>query len=121
MKQTVIGSYRLGPHAVQLVLREDDGGEFYLVPESGHAPRIKVGADHKDWGEMVSVLHHEAMELAMTMTGVRYQPAPDFANDHGAYLFVMTHAQFSEAGARTGRFLSDCLPDLARAWKKWRK
>lgn len=123
MKQVIVGSYQLGPQSVQLVLREGIGGEFYTVPKVGSTPRIKVGyGDPGDgWYRVVEVLHHEAMELAMTLAGVRFAPAPDFGNENGSYLFVMTHTQFSEVGARTGQFLAASLPDLGRAWGKWRK
>lgn len=121
MKASRVGSYGLGPQSVDLYLREDDGGEFYVIPEAGKTPRIVVGADYDSWYRVVEVAHHEAMELAMTMIGARYQPAPDNGNDHGSYVFVMTHAQFSEASARTAQFLAASLPDLSRAWAKWRK
>lgn len=120
MNQRIIGSYELGHQSVQLVIRDGSGGEFYTVPEIGSTPRIKVGGD-VTWFRAVETLHHEAMELAMTMVGVRYAPAPDNGCDAGNYLFCMSHAQFSEASARTGQYMAACLPDLSRAWTKWRK
>jgi hypothetical protein len=121
MKQRIVGHYELGHQSVQLVLREGDGGEFYTVPERGKVPRIKVGADYTNWFRVVEVLHHEAMELALVMVGCRFQPAPDNGCDHTGYVFHMTHAQFSEASARTGQFMAAALPDLSRAWTKWGK
>ncbi len=121
MKQVIIGHYSLGPQQVHLVLREGDGGEFYSQPADGEVPRIKVGADYKSWSSVVRVLHHEAMEFAMTQTRVRYSPSPDYSCGHDGYVFIMTHPQFSEVGARVGEFLADCLPDVSRAWSRWQK
>jgi hypothetical protein len=120
MKRT-IGHYELGHQSVQLILRDGDGGEFYTVPGSGKTPLIAVGGDYDNWFRVVEVLHHEAMELALTMCGCRYNPAPDNGGDHTGYMFFMSHAQFSDASARTGQFMAASLPDMARAWGKWRK
>lgn len=119
-RQKIVGNYELGHQSVQLVLRDGNGGEFYTVPEVGSTPRIKVGADGK-WFRVVEILHHEAMELAMTMVGVRFCPAPDNGMDNGGYLFVMNHTQFAEASARTAQFMAACLPDLARAYRRFKK
>lgn len=121
MKQEIVGVYPCGPEYVQLVLREGDGGEFWTMPEKGHICRIKVGADYDQWWRIVDVLMHEAMELAMMRICCRYEPAPDHSRDCGSYSFVMTHAQFSNANARAAMFVAAALPDLAKAWKKWRR
>lgn len=121
MKQKIVGVYRCGPEDVQLVLREGDGGSFFTVPEKGHICRIKVGADEGRWPMVVTTLMHEAMELTMMRAGCRYTPSPDFGEDNGSYTFVMTHTQFSEASARAAMFVAAAMPDLRKAWKKWRK
>lgn len=121
MKQTIVGSYYLGPESVQLVLREGTGGEFWSAPEKGACARIKVGADCSQWSRVVEVLLHEAMELAMMRIGARFEPAPDYAAGHDSYLFMMDHPKFTEAAARAGGMMADSLPDLAKAWNKWRK
>ena len=120
MKQVVVGVYGLGADQVELVLREDTGGEFYVQPEKGKIPRIKVGADHEEWGRIVAVLLHEAFELALHRSQCRFLGSDDMGRDHSEYLFVMRHYQFSDACAKAGYFLSDALPDLSGAWKKWK-
>lgn len=120
MKQTIVGVYSMGLSQVQIVLREGNGGEFYFNPEAGAVPRIKVGAELQ-WAEVVGNLLHEALEMQMTALSCRFNPAPDYARDHSSYLFVMTHPQFSESCARTAEFITAALPDLARAWKKWKR
>lgn len=121
MKQKIIGVYPCGAEWVQLVLREGDGGEFYTMPEPGHIARIKVGADSGKWRDVVAVCLHEITEFAMTRAGLRFTPAPDYGQDNGSHVFVMTHTQFSEANARAAMFVAAALPDLAKAWKGWGK
>ncbi len=121
MRQVIVGTYCCGHAQAQLVLREGDGAEFYLVPEDGCVPRIKLGADRTSWSKMVSVLLHEIQELIMEQRHYRYTAAGDRAQDHGSYVFMLNHAQFSDLCACAGEYLTAALPDLATAWKKWRK
>ena len=102
-------------------MREEIGGEFIFIPEKGHIARIKIGADQEKWHQIVNVLLHEAQELAYQRIGGRWTPAYDMANDHAAYLFSLSHTQFTEATARVAEFVAGCLPDLEKAWKKWKK
>jgi hypothetical protein len=121
LKQVVVGHYNLGPESVQLVIREGTGGEFYANPGKGECARIKLGVDGGQWADVVCTLLHETMEMAMTRICCRFAPAPDYGQDHAGYLFVMNHPQFSEASARVGVFITSALPDLSRAYSKWRK
>lgn len=121
MKQKIIGVYPIGMSQVQLVLRGGTGGEYYVFPEKGSLARIKVGADQEQWRDVVGVLLHEAFEYTAMHLALRYAPAPDLSKDNGNYLFVMTHTQFSDVCARSGEFISCCLPDLGKAWDKWKK
>ena len=121
MKQRIVGIYNIGFEQAQLVLREGDGGEFYLCPDVGRVPQIAIGADQELWQDVVDVLVHEVVEFAMLREGCRYSPAPDHAKDHGSYLFVMTHSQFSSVAAKSGGYLTAALPDLAKAWDGWNK
>ncbi len=120
MKQRLIGVFRLGHEQIEVFAREGIGGEFYTCPEDGKLPRIKVGFD-LCWKDVVSVLHHEAMEFAMMRLECRFNPGSDFARDHSSYLFVMTHPQFSEAAARTAWFLADSLPRMGQVFRVWCK
>lgn len=122
MRQKIVGNYPLGPLNVQLVLREGTGGEFWTNPDEAGVPLIKVGADHEGgWTRVVEITLHEALELVMTLRGHRLIREPDYAHDSAGFLFVMDHSQFSEVTAQTGMFLGAALPDLNRAYKKWRK
>jgi hypothetical protein len=122
MKQIIVGVYPCGLDEIQLVLRDGTGGEFYFSPEKAHIPRIKVGADYgSDWRSVVGVLLHEIFEMQMTRSHCRLEPAPDYGRDHASYMFLMTHPMFSDVCARSGEFMSACLPDLATAWNQWGK
>lgn len=121
MKQKIVGTYFAGRMEVQLVFREDTGGEFYLCPEKGKLPRIQVGIKGDDWGEIVAVILHEITELIYTLENCRYKFSQDFSGDHAAYLFSMDHLQFSMCTARVADFLASALPDASAIWSKYNK
>ena len=121
MWQKIVNSYEMGYQAVQLVAREDLGGEYYLVPEPGHVPRIRVGIDYEYWREVVAVLLHEAMELAIDVHRAKYKQTNQIANDHGNYLFVMDHSQFTQVCAEVAEFVAFALPDLRKAYIERRR
>lgn len=120
MKQVIVGTYDCGLDQIELILREGTGGEFFFKPEDGKVPRVKVGADVDGWNDVVSILLHEVFEMQMTKSHCRFEPAPDYGRDHSSYLFLMNHPIFSDVTARVAGFLALCLPDLSRAWNKWR-
>lgn len=123
VKQKIVGIYYAGFEQFELVLREGDGAEFYAVPEHGEnkIPRIKIGADQGKWDDVIAVLLHEVQELIIFRLRGRYSPSDGISIDHAAYLFILTHPEFSELCKRTAEFISDALPDLAKAWKEWKK
>ena len=118
-RQIVVGTFYIGREQCQLVLRDGNGAEFYLTPEDGALPRIKVGADDADWAGLVSRLLHEAMEFAIERARCRFERCAN--TDQGGYVFVLDHAAFTECCERVGEFIACALPSLANSWKKWRK
>ena len=121
MKQKIVGIYYLGYEQVQLVLREGSGAEFYFCPEKGSIPRIKIGADQREWWHIVDTVLHEAFEFAMERRQCRYHATEDTSRDHSAYLFVLTHTQFSDNCSKVAEFISAAVPDLSKAWRQWNK
>ena len=121
MKQVVVGVYKIGSDQCQLVLREGTGGDFYSCPEKGSIPRIKVGADERQWDVVVGVLLHEAFEFVANRLQCRYDLTDDLGRDHASYLFVMRHPQFSDCCMKVAEFTSAALRDLAKAWRQWGK
>lgn len=119
MKQVIVGVYEIGWEQVQVVLREGTGGEFYSIPEKGSLARIKIGADYRNWNDVVAVLLHEASELMYDRLQCRYMATNHLAGDHTGYLFMANHAQFSDVCWKVGELAANCLPDLQKAWKRW--
>jgi len=119
IRQKIIGVYHLGYYAVELVLREGTGGEFYTTPEHGKIPRIKVGADYKDWSSVVTVLLHECFEFAMDTIQVRYKQTDHIEWSSDSFSFFMTHTQFADCCSKVAGFMTPALPDLAKEWNLW--
>lgn len=121
MKQQTVGTYYIGHEQIQVVLREGMGGEFFSCPERGSVPRMKIGADSCSWPYIVGTVLHEAFEFQMSMRSCRLEPADDLGRDHAQYIFLMKHPQYSDICARVGQFMADALPDISRAWSKWKR
>ncbi len=121
MRQVIVGAFSMCSEYCELVLREGKGGEFYFMPEEGHVPRIKAGADYDAWDSVVEVILHETMELALARLKCRFEAADDFGNDLHGYLFIAQHKEFSDACVRTAEFLVAALPAAKKAWLAWKK
>lgn len=121
MKQKVIGTYYIGRDEVELVLREGHGGEFYISPEKGKIPRIKVGAEYKEWRSIVDIVLHESLEYVMDKMYLRYEATHLSTRDMAGYSFIFNHCQLSEICARVSDFMTEALPALEKEWKKWER
>jgi len=119
--EIIIGHFDLGPESVLLVARDGFGGSLTTCQGDGKCGKISVGLDEKRWWQVVSTLFHEAMEYAMIKVGSRYSPSPDYSQDHGNYVFYMTHVQFAEASARVGMFVEYSIKKLEKQHKKRHK
>ena len=120
MKQKIVGSYYAGNESVQLVLREGDGGEFYLTPERGALARIKIGAD-TDWDCVFGVLFHEIFELLFERVNGRFYPSGDTSLSMGSFLFVVDHQVFGDICTRAAEFVGECVVDLKKEHSLWQK
>ncbi len=120
MKQLIVGTYEIGSDYVQIVLQEGNDGEGYIKPEWGKVMRVKIGCDG-DWHSAVAKLNHELWELLLLKLRLKYCPYSDYANDVCTGLFVFNHEQFADISARVGMCFADCLPDVSKAWKKWKR
>ena len=123
MKQKIVGTYPNWGGYIEVVLREGTMAEFYCNPDPDKhkPPRIVIGADSKSWSYTFASLLHEALELTIVQIRCRYELNDDSSGDNGNLMFIMSHTDFSEASHRTAIFLSECLPDFAKAWKEWHK
>lgn len=121
LKQVVIGKYCIGREYVEIVLREGTGADYWLMPEHGHIPRIKVGADVDRFDRLAASLLHELTELVYDRLSCRFDPTNDIGMDHSTYVFIVPHVVFSDACTRVAECLIECLPDIKNAWEKWHK
>ena len=123
MRQKIVGIYEAGWEQVEVVIMEGQSGEFYLIPEVGKnkVSRVKVGADHNTWHDVLDVLLHEIDEYVMSKMGFRFKPSNNLNNGHEDYVFMMTHTQFTEKNRRVSEFISGCSYDVHKAWKLWKK
>lgn len=122
-KPRKIGIYDLGAEAVELWIRPGTGAGFSTQSGSKQQrrpARITCGMDIEP-DEVVGNLIHEAKEFCDMRMGCRHVPDLDYARDAAAYTFIETHTQHSELCARVGFFLAECLPDLQKAHRQWRK
>jgi len=119
--QKILGNYSSILTDVQIVVRGGNGGEFWLRPEAGLCPRVKVGLDWQEWPECVSSLVHELMELFLTVRGYRYSKAPDIGNDHAGCVFHFNHEGLSECACFVSGIIAGALPDLSDAYKQRNK
>lgn len=111
-----IGKYYSGSVKLKLQIRDGVGGEYYNDP-----PTISVGADHNTWWLIVNTLLHEVLEYNLSKLDCRHQSTEHLGRDHGDYLFIMNHPQYTEAVARSADFIAACLPDLSKAWRKYHR
>jgi len=119
-REVFVGTYNAGMGDWKVVLRQGDSAEFHCAPELGSCPVITMGAD-VTWVKLLEYTVHEAFELAMLQMQCRFIPSFSPSNTNDAYLFIMSHQQFAECCAIVAQFLSQVVPDLANAYKKWNK
>lgn len=123
-----VGKYDFGNNVVGVLAEPGTGSASFCCsfanenPSAAH-PKVEglnyiiVGLQHRRWRGVMDVLLHEALELALTELGLRFEPCPNFNKSHAGYSFFMTHEQFSEATARAAGFVSQCQNDLCKIWK----
>ena len=70
---------------------------------------------------LLLTLLHEVNELALERLHCRYEHPYQMSSDMHAYLFVITHPQFSEMNGLAADFLANCWEDLGQVWREWSK
>jgi hypothetical protein len=113
-----VGVYALGYYHVRLfAVPESASGSVDLLPDNNGLTEVYVGIGCP-WAEAVSVLLHEAYEKTLIDLNTRYKPKPSYSGESSDYVFFMSHNQLSEAHDRVGEFITKCLPDFEKVWKK---
>lgn len=119
--QPFVGIYRCGVSNIELYgLTHDHGGCFYVQPDNKSMPRMKVGLAYDYWWEVVNVLMHESFEYLAVQRNLRMIPCGNHTNASDVYRFHLDHNDMTQLIADQAYFLTKCLPDLARVWKKHR-
>lgn len=121
MKKVFVGTYEFGYEHIRLYLRSGTGAETDLMPKDKGITVIEIGADRKEWRQIVGSLLHEAQEIPMQRLGYSYSAVSNLNQSTANCVFMMTHEQFDECCHRAGDLLARALPDLARAWTAWKK
>jgi len=121
MRQKIVGVYDLGWEQVQLVLTEGENGRYLYIPEKDSLPRMEIGGDVSSAGELIGIVLHEATEMSLDRLRVRHIVIGSMGGGNSDIRFFYDHGIHQDACARVGEFLAACLPDLAKAWKKWLK
>ncbi len=121
MEEKLVGNYLLGGMIVQIYCMDEWGGDFYNAPDKVSPPKIRVGFGSQEWDRVVTALLHEMMEFEMHKNGLRYDRSNDYSNDHGGYIFMMNHPQFSDICGRVAATLTSVLPVLAVEFRKYKE
>lgn len=121
MWQKRIGFYDGGTCSVELVAREGNGGEFWTRPGKGCAPRIKIGFDYEEFGDVLDILFHELMEFALTVRGHRYTQSPELSGDMGCFEFAFNHTELSECARMMSGVVFEAMPAMMNIHKARKK
>lgn len=117
MSDQLLGVYQLGFVNVKVFTQDhSNGGDFVSVPTNDMAHmHIGIGHRQNEWGKVVAVVMHEAMEyVTANQLQCRYAQDADFANNSADFFFLMNHQQYAEAVARTAHFMADVIPDISK-------
>jgi len=120
-RELFVGTYELCFEHVRLYLQPGTGANTDLLPPDKGVATVKIGADAEKWSRVVSALLHEAMEIPITRLGYSYCTTQSMNSSTANLRFMMEHEQFDECCHRAADFLTPALPDLAKAWKKWKE
>jgi len=119
MKQIVVGTFEIGYDRATVILRSGTGGNIIFSPEGNGVAHIFIGADFKQWRDVIGTLLHECMEFCMSKMECSYRPGNFISHDSANYHFVMNHMQFSECCCRSSELITPAIPVLAKAWNRW--
>jgi len=111
-----VGVYKLGSARMELSLREGTGADTNLS-----TGKMQIGADERGWNDIVISLLHEVQEVCMNQMDCAYRHYSYYGLSGSNFSFILTHEQFNEICCRSGDLIAPALPDLSRAWVKWKK
>jgi len=116
----LVGCYPLGRFQVDVYLSMgESGGCYYDSPEDGRLPRICVGGMYENWGTVISVFLHEALEFCLDQRLKRFVATQELrADSYEDVVFFLHHTDLSAAMYDVGKLVAVALPDLAAMWNE---
>ena len=124
-KKIFVGQYGMNSGNVMLWLdpSTDDSAAWHekQAGKAGLVCRVEVGVKNKVWSEVVQGMLHEFVEASAVRERVHLAPTWQLGRPTDSYFLVMSHPQFSQVINEAGDALACALPDMEKAWKKWKK
>ena len=125
MKNKSIGKYQSGYQYFELIIRDGTGGEGLFNPVESHykdkCPKVIIGIDYLRWDSVVDVLMHEIIEMQLDINNLRFTKSNAISRDPNGCIFVLDHVQFTQIISKAGEFVAECLPNLAKEYKDYRR
>ncbi len=124
-RKIFVGQYVMNSGNVMLWLDPSTGDSAAWhekqVGEAGLVCRVEVGVKNKAWSGVVQGMLHEFVEASAIRERVHLAPTWQFGCPVDSYFLVMSHPQFTQVINEAGDALAYALPDMEKAWKKWKK
>ena len=124
-KKIFVGQYVMNSGNVMLWLDPSTGDSVaWHEKQDGRAGlvcRVEVGVKNKVWSGVVQGMLHEFVEASALRERVHLAPTWQFGCPTDSYFLVMSHSQFTQVINEAGDALAFALPDMEKAWKKWKK
>ena len=120
-----VGRYAMNKTTVELWLdpsTEDSYATSGWTESSGYCVTAVVGCLDKCWAQLVRALLHELVEYSAVLHKAHYHPSGILLPvPVDSYIMVLDHPQFTQVINEAGDALAYALPDMEKAWKKWKK
>ncbi len=109
-----LGRFALGVHSVKLDVDAESRDGFFNLSKN----HIIVGLGYSRWPHVLEVLLHEAVEFSTAANKCRFVPDISTSDSADAYIFLMTHPQFSEVIGQAAEFLAAAAPIVAKEFDR---
>lgn len=123
-KKIFVGRYAMNSGTVLLWMDPSTGDStswHEWDKKTGYACKIEVGAKNKAWSGIVQAVLHEFVESSAMRERAHLSPTWQFGSPTDSYFLVMSHPRFTQVINEAGDALAYALPDMEKAWKKWKK
>jgi len=116
-----LGVYRLGDENIRVYASANYRNSSCRSDQcSGDMPLMCCKLP-KQWGHTVAECVHEAMEWSMLRRDCCWVRHNAIRASSDAYSYTLDHGRLDDVAGDVGMFITDVLPELAKAWKKSQK